>query len=173
MSSKRSLSQMSYPNSKKFSHFKSGAALNRFLDRLPPDIADSFSPEQLIAMQEVLQRQPHAIDIRLTVPLIWQRIYCVLLIGPERRSEERRQTDRSHYNVWTTANLLFITGFISLSLLSLIGLLNLKLSVLEKFSPSADYPTSIPFKDNRADCEKSGRFWEDGECIDYDHSPTF
>jgi hypothetical protein len=173
MSNKHSFSPTAQWNEKSFSQFKPSAALNRFLDHLPPNVADSFSKEQLIAIQSVLQRSPHAVDIRLTIPLPWRSFYLILLGGPERRTAARIRAERANSPLWTTANILFATGFISLSLLLLVGLLSFKISVLEQLAPADDYPASIPFKGTRADCENSGRIWQEGECIDYGHSPTF
>lgn len=173
MSSQKNRYYSNSSNAQGFAKIQSSAALNQFLNRLPPDIADSFSREQLIAIQASLHRQRHSVDIRLTIPFIWQKFYVVLLVGPERRSTSRLRTERKNYPVWTTANLLFITGFISLSLLFMVGLFSLKMSMIQRWVQTNDYPTSVPFKLTQIECEQSGRSWQNGECIDYEHSPTF
>ena len=173
MSSKHLSSQNYQPNISGFSQFKPSAALNRFLDNLSPDLANSFSQEQLIAIQAIFQRRKHFVDIRFSVPLIWTKFYIVFLLGPERRSSARLKADRSHYPIWTTANLLFVMGFISFSLVLMIGLFNLNVTKFKRFSRPKVHPASIPFKATQAECEKSGRIWQNGECIDYGHSPQF
>lgn len=157
----------------KFSQFEPSAALNRFLNHLPSDVASSFTTEQLMAIQSTLQRQKHLIDIRCSIPLLWTKFYIVFLMGPERRSSARIRLERNQYPIWTTANILFLVGFISLSILLMFGLFNLKLAAFERLSQPTVHPASIPFKLTQAECENSGRLWHNEECIDYDHSPTF
>ncbi|MBW4670464.1 MAG: hypothetical protein KME60_24365 [Cyanomargarita calcarea GSE-NOS-MK-12-04C] len=35
------------------------------------------------------------------------------------------------------------------------------------------YPTSLPWIQDKSDCEYRGRTWEDAKCWDKEHSPTF
>jgi hypothetical protein len=35
------------------------------------------------------------------------------------------------------------------------------------------YPTGIPWIDNEADCQNSGRTWQDNICWDSEHNPIF
>lgn len=61
---------------------------SRFLGRLPPDVAASFTPEQLAALQLAFGMRyamEHAVDVRRTVTLPWGRFYLVLLGGRDRR----------------------------------------------------------------------------------------
>jgi hypothetical protein len=62
------------------------ADIARFLGRLPPALAASFSVEQLAAIElhfGMRNRGRHAIDWRWRVPLL--RGYLVVLAGRERR----------------------------------------------------------------------------------------
>lgn len=40
-------------------------------------------------------------------------------------------------------------------------------------SKSTAHPTSIPWLQNQADCEKTARSWRNGACWDQEHSPDF
>jgi hypothetical protein len=65
----------------------------RFLARLPRELAASFSPEQLEAVQCVFGMRyamEHAIDMRRTLRLPWGRYYIVLLAGRDRRGPAPR-----------------------------------------------------------------------------------
>lgn len=61
----------------------------RFLARVPPDVAASFTPAQLRAVQAsfgMRYAMDHAIDLRRRVLLPWMGgIYVVLLAGRDRR----------------------------------------------------------------------------------------
>jgi hypothetical protein len=40
-------------------------------------------------------------------------------------------------------------------------------------SNSRVHPTSIPWLQNQEDCEKTARTWQNGTCLDSEHSPDF
>ena len=66
----------------------------RFLARVPAELANSFTPDQLAAVQRAFGTRyamEHAVDVRRTVTLPWGRFYLVLLGGRDRRSEHRRR----------------------------------------------------------------------------------
>ncbi|MEH2035362.1 hypothetical protein [Nostoc sp.] len=46
-------------------------------------------------------------------------------------------------------------------------------SVSSIVSSSDANPTSIPWIDNKFDCQSSSRTWGDNKCWDYEHSPMF
>jgi len=61
--------------------------IDRFLARLPPATAASFSPEQLAAIKlhfAMRNRTHHTIDWRRKLP--WFNVYIVLLAGRDRLS---------------------------------------------------------------------------------------
>ncbi|MBB3102346.1 3-phosphoshikimate 1-carboxyvinyltransferase [Azomonas macrocytogenes] len=92
-------------------------------ERLPSDIKDSFTDEQLLALKIAFGARKwgkHRIDLRGTVNLWQWRYYFVLLIGRNRRAPSRLQEELS---------LLAKAGMISLFLMFsvLIGLLTLYL----------------------------------------------
>ncbi len=61
--------------------------LERFLARVPGEVARSFTPDQLAAVQRAFGMRftvGHALDIRRSFRLPWGRFYLVLLWGQER-----------------------------------------------------------------------------------------
>jgi hypothetical protein len=63
-------------------------SIERFLQRIPPAVARSFSHEQLAAIElhfGMRYRVAHSIDWRTRIGLPFARIYFVLLAGRERR----------------------------------------------------------------------------------------
>lgn len=92
-------------------------AVKNLLDRMPPNVAASFTDEQLAHLHSALGARSwkkHSVDIRSTFPLPFfrSRIYFVLLMGRNRRELSRREKQISAF---TFACL--IAGFISLSVL--------------------------------------------------------
>lgn len=71
----------------------SEAFIARFLRQMPPEVAASFTPDQLAAVQRAFGMRyamDHAVDVRRSVTLPWGRFYLVLLGGRDRRQEGRR-----------------------------------------------------------------------------------
>ncbi len=74
----------------------------KFLARLPQDVADSFTPEQLAAVQRAFGMRyaaPHAVDLRRSIGLLGRRFYVVLLVGRERAGESRPPRSYLPYGV--------------------------------------------------------------------------
>jgi hypothetical protein len=72
------------------SQSSSGPLIRGFLSRLPSDLAGSFTPEQLGAVQRAFGMRyavSHRIDLRRTVRLPWGRFYLVFLAGRDDRAE--------------------------------------------------------------------------------------
>ena len=70
------------------------------MQRLPYDMQNSFSHEQLVALKraaDMLRWGNHALDIRFTVPLLLHRYYCVVIGGRERRAPTRRENERARH----------------------------------------------------------------------------
>jgi len=69
------------------SQIPSSPFLARFLVGMSPDLADTFTPEQLAAVQRAFgmrYTRGHAVDLRRSLRLLRRRFYVVLLIGRER-----------------------------------------------------------------------------------------
>ena len=61
----------------------------RFLARVPQEVAGSFTPDQLQAVQRAFGMRyvmEHAVDMRRTLRLPWGRFYFVLLAGRDQRA---------------------------------------------------------------------------------------
>ena len=68
------------------------AFIRRFLARVPPEVAGTFSPAQLAAVQRAFGMRyavEHSVDLRRSVRLPWGRYYFVLLFGRDRPGEGR------------------------------------------------------------------------------------
>jgi hypothetical protein len=46
----------------------------------------------------------HPVNIRFTIPLLFRSYYVTVLIGPERRSKERRVIERRNHPLFTLGN---------------------------------------------------------------------
>lgn len=88
-----------------------------FFDRVPDDVAASFTDLQLDAIKLAFgarSRDSHAVDIRLSIPLLIRRVYVVFLVGGERRDDRRRELERGLRPMWTPANAMVILAFLVL-----------------------------------------------------------
>ncbi len=68
-----------------------------FFSRIPPEVAQSFTDEQLTAIKTVFGGSSwdnHPVDFRGTVRLPFKRWYFVLLAGPDKRSPKRQRSTR-------------------------------------------------------------------------------
>jgi len=104
---------------------KSDPAIKNLLDRMPPEVANSFTEEQLSHLHSALGARSwkkHSVDIRSTFPIPFarSRVYFVLLLGRNRRELTRREKQLSAITF-----ALFIAAFIGTS--TLFGLLVLYL----------------------------------------------
>ena len=85
------------------------------LARLPDEIHSRLTPDLKEALARATQPRrwgEHPIDIRLSIPLPFGRYYLALVLGPERRSVERRKEEAGAHRVMTPANLAFIVSMI-------------------------------------------------------------
>ncbi|MBE9156348.1 hypothetical protein IQ265_05825 [Nodosilinea sp. LEGE 06152] len=149
-------------------------ALERLLGQMSPAIARSFTESQREALQAALVTtfwQKHAIDLRLSIPLVLRRYYLVVVAGPEKRSQERRQQDQTTRSV--SGQMAVAVAVTSLSL----GLLAVLMHLTQHQTGAGDRPqaspAAVPFLGDRTACEHSGRTWQNGECLDFEHDPTF
>lgn len=68
-----------------------GPAIARFLARLRPELASSFSPEQLAALEMhfgMRYRVDHLVDWRTRIRLPFIKLYLVILAGHDPRRAE-------------------------------------------------------------------------------------
>ena len=87
-------------------------------DNLPHHVRESFTPDQREALNGWAHRRvwtDHPVNIRLSVPSLFSRYYLVIVGGRERRSAERRETERKIHPLSTWANWFFIAGTIGMA----------------------------------------------------------
>lgn len=100
--------------------------LNHFFQRIPAEVAETFTDAQLDAIKRAFgARTPgsHTIDLRFSIPLPRRCYYLVLLAGKERRSPERIDLERMMRPLWSLANGLSIVTFTFLFLFSFAAVL--------------------------------------------------
>ena len=147
----------------------------QLLAEIDPKVANTFTVEQLEAIKSGFASRRwtrHPLDIRVSVPIPKLRFYLVLLAGSERRSQVRLRSEKSLYPFWTPANILFVIGFLIILSACSYTIFSSVLSSLTPIS-SSFYPTSIPWIDDKSECEHTGRIWNNGKCWDSEHSPNF
>ena len=143
------------------------------LARMAPAMAITFSPAQVQALQAALATRRHPVNIRLSLPLGMTRVYLVLLAGTEVRSAARCRQEAVRHPIGTPTNMLVIVGTMGMGILALLALVQItSIDLSAVFSPKAA-PAGIPFKPDRTSCEESGRTWQEGDCLDFSHNPTF
>ncbi|MEH2326362.1 MAG: hypothetical protein V7K32_22930 [Nostoc sp.] len=143
--------------------------------KIDPKVANTFTVEQLEAIKRGLDsraRKRHFLDIRVSVPIPGLSFYLVLLAGSERRSKMRLRSERSLYPFWTPGNILFFIGFLIILSICTYTIFSSVLSSLTPMS-SSYYPTSIPWIEDKSECEHTGRIWNHGKCWDSEQSPNF
>lgn len=96
------------------------------------------------------------------------------LAGIERRLQHKSVSKKAVRSKWNPINSflllvsLIILGTSSFMITSYI--LSLVSSIV---SSSVTSPTSIPWIENKSDCENTNRTWGDNKCWDYEHSSMF
>jgi hypothetical protein len=86
---------------------------NELLDRLPPEILETFTPEQRAALWGAAKPSSwrhHPIDIRVSLPLFGFRLFMAVVAGIERRSSGRRRRDARLRPFLTVSNILFLAA---------------------------------------------------------------
>lgn len=76
------------------------------LQRMSPALGESFTPEQIQAIETALVPRTHHIDIRCLVPFLGKGAYLVFVAGPNRRATNRNnQTQPISGSSTQTSNL--------------------------------------------------------------------
>lgn len=52
----------------------------------------------------------HAIDLRLSIPLVFGRYYVTIVAGRERRNQARLVAERGKHPLWTAGNALLLAA---------------------------------------------------------------
>ncbi len=140
---------------------------------MAPEIASTFSPAQVQALQVALTPRRHPVNIRLSLPLGITRLYLVVLAGTELRSTDRLRQEAARHPLWTPMNMLVMAGTTAFGILALLAMVQLTNTDLSRLFNPRSAPAGIPFKADRSSCEASGRTWREGGCLDFGHDPTF
>ena len=77
-------------------------------DRLPRDIIDALSEDQLVTLRQVITEtrpwREHPVDVRAS----FQRLFITLVAGTNRRSPDRREQDRKIHPFRTRTNMVYL-----------------------------------------------------------------
>jgi hypothetical protein len=152
------------------------ALFEQFLAHVPSQTAETFTVAQVEALKQAcsqLNWKKHPVDIRLSVPVPFNRFYLVILAGPERRSRHRLKTESRKYPIWTTTNTIAIAAVLGMLLLSTLGLQKALLPTLTKLTELEPHATDVPWIDSETECQNTVRTWEDGRCRDWVNDPNF
>jgi hypothetical protein len=94
---------------------KKDPGLTKLLERMPQEVQDSFSEEQLVNIKLAIGARTwgnHAIDIRSTIKFFRYRYYYVFVAGSNRRELSRREK-----RLGLLVHATFATLFLSFSIL--------------------------------------------------------
>lgn len=145
----------------------------RLLQRMSTEVSTTFSVAQIQAIESALVPRSHVIDMRLSLPFFGRGAYLVLAAGPNRRAHYRNLQNRHPLVVPAVCAGVVVGAAVIFGLVQLNGS-SLLLAPDPVFSTGAAfYPTVVPFKKNRQECEQSARQWIDDQCIDTVHDPNF
>ena len=88
------------------------SSIDRVFDYLPTDVRQELSESQIGALADAIKRsgwrQNHKVNIRLSIPLIFTRIFVTVIAGAEKREPDRRQIAKSSHPLRTFGNFLFV-----------------------------------------------------------------
>jgi len=152
----------------------SKTAVERLLGYMPTDIANSFTPDQLLALRLALpmvQPQRHTVDI--PIPLSSGRklrFYMALLTRTHRHTGQGR-APATHLPIWRRPSIIALVMTIT-GIGAFMGALYITRFDYSRLQRT-QAPAAIPFISNQAQCESSGRIWQDDQCLDYEHDLTF
>ncbi|MBX9633989.1 MAG: hypothetical protein K2X44_03325 [Magnetospirillum sp.] len=88
-------------------------ALEMLLDRIPPEVAASFTVAQRAALWTAVKPtswRRHPINIRLSFPFLTNRYFVTVVGGVEKRAGERLHRERRMFPLRTAGNILFLLG---------------------------------------------------------------
>ncbi len=154
-------------------HHPLNPRLQRLFDLMPREDSQSFSENQLRALNRAIARSSkHAIDLRWSLPWFPRRLYLVVLAGPERRSKERLRREQAHWSMATTGLYTLLGLTLALGCYTLVS----RRTADEWFFQETQetfHPTALPWIEDEAHCTGKTRQWKDGLCYDSDHKPEF
>lgn len=84
-------------------------SVEKLLARIPVNSGITFTDEQLEVVDLAFSNWNgvHPIDIRCSIP-IWRRFYISLVVGPEKRTEERLEENQEAHPLMIFGNIVLI-----------------------------------------------------------------
>lgn len=84
---------------------------NELLDRLPPEVLETFTPDQRAALWGAAKPSSwrhHPVDLRISIPIGGGRLFMAVVAGAEKRSGSRRRRDSRIRPFFTASNVIFL-----------------------------------------------------------------
>jgi hypothetical protein len=97
-------------------------------------------------------------------------------------ANQKKSVNRTAITFWTPVNTFFVGSSLVILLASSTAMFSAIFSSFALSSSSSTfaskaedsfYATSLPWIQDKSDCEHRGRTWKDGKCWDKEHSPMF
>ena len=89
------------------------------MDQLPEELRQDLSEAQVSGVVKALQKvgwqKKHAVNIRLSIPLFFTRVFVTVLAGSEQREPDRRAGEKESHPLRTFGNILFV-GTVALTI---------------------------------------------------------
>ncbi len=106
---------------------KADGYVDAVLRAIPPEVEAALSEEQMVALAAAVAKatrgRRHMVDLRISLPLYVTRLYCVLLIGQDRRTHVKRTlVDRRNQGRSTASAMLMSSVAVALTGTFLLGL---------------------------------------------------
>jgi hypothetical protein len=105
-----------------------------FFDRLPEWVMDTLSSEQKEAIHKAAQDpawDKSPVNIRFTIPFFGKKFYITIVSGSEKRSADRRATERNRYPLRTISNVFFFIGLATIFYMAAVVALALQSALVE------------------------------------------
>jgi hypothetical protein len=104
------------------------------------------------------------------------KVYLLLQTYPK-KSYQKKAVDRTGKTFWTPINIFFVSSSLLVIVASSVGMFSSSSALSSSSSTDKAqvkfYPTSLPWIQDKSDCEYRGRTWKDGKCWDKEHNPMF
>ncbi|MEA5465007.1 hypothetical protein [Leptothoe sp. PORK10 BA2] len=145
----------------------------KILKRIPPEHRQSFTPQQIAALQNALgdkrqqQSKPSVFKVTLGP------FYLSLAAGRAQKISGQGRSSSMLVPV-----LCVMVSMVGMSCVT--GLMKLRYGYQAAHATAAFqtkeqkiHPSVLPFRTEQDNCEKNGAVWVEQECVDHGHDPTF
>lgn len=117
------------------------------------------------------------------VEAVREKMNCSKKAQPEQHTyndvfSQAKITHKSKRTFWTPVNTIFITTSLVVFLVSTSTIFSsifssFTLTIFNSKVEDGFFATSLPWVEDKFDCEHRGKTWNDGKCWDEEHSPMF